>query len=123
MKNKDPTDIWFVEGDKLFQFSHDEYCLITKLKDNYEGDIDIPDDDSLIQNYFPEVANPKLKRRGIKLKELKDAFVSCTAKQDKVRIGVAYLIKSFVLGNWLGKLIDLDTLQLVTDVNVFNEHP
>ena len=48
MKNNDPTSIWFVEGDESFRFGFDEYCLITGLKGNYEGDIDIPDDDSYL---------------------------------------------------------------------------
>ena len=80
MKNNDPTDIWFVEGDKSFQFGLDEYFLITMLKGKYEGDMDIPDDDSLIQTYFPDMAVPKPDRRSIKHEELKDAFVSCTVK-------------------------------------------
>ena len=97
--------------------------MITGLKGKYEYDINILDDDSLIETYFSEMTVAKPKRKGIKREELKDAFVSCTMKQDKVKLGVAYLIESVVLRNWPEKLIDLDMLRLVTDVNIFNEHP
>ena len=48
MKTNDPINIWFVQGDELFQFGLHEYYLIAVLKGHYEGDIEIPDDDTLI---------------------------------------------------------------------------
>ena len=80
-------------------------------------------DNSLIDTYFPNTTVPKLKRRGIKCEELKYAFLSCRVKQDKIKLGVAYLVEYFIMGNRPEKLIKLDTLRLMTDVKSFNEHP
>ena len=123
MKNNDPNGLWFMEGDESFQFVVDEDCLITGLKGHYDGDINISDDDSLIKAYFSKMDVSKPKWRSIKQEELNDAFSNCTKNQDKVKLDVAYFIKCVVLGNWTEKLIDMDTLPLVTDVNAFNVHP
>ena len=47
--------------------------------------------------------------------------MTCTRRHDKVKLGVAYLVECLLLGNIDKKLIDLDTLHLVMDVNAFNK--
>ena len=123
VQNNDPSVIWFIEGKESFRFSVDEFYLITGLKGHCDKEHEIPDDNNLIETYFLDMAMPKLKHGCIKHEELKYFFLSCRVKQDKIKLGVAYLVEYFIMGNRPEKLIKLDTLRLMTDVKSFNEHP
>ena len=60
-------------------------------------------------------------KKGIKWGEIKEAFVTYTKRQDKVKLGVAYLVECLLLGNIDKKLNGIDTMRLVMVVNVFNK--
>ena len=49
------------------------------------------------------------------------SFISCNSPRDKVKLGIAYLVECLLLGNIDKKLINIDTLRLVTDVESFNK--
>ncbi len=63
ISNNDPTGLWFKEGRESFRFGLDEFCLITGLRGFNEEDVEIPENDTLIDRYFPEMSEPNTKKR------------------------------------------------------------
>ena len=95
--------------------------MLTDLKGKEDEEVHIPNDDSLLLAYFLEMRDENSKRRSIKRSELRDAFFNCRRRRDKLKLDVAYLVECLVCGSINKKLVDLDTLQLVTDMNAFNQ--
>ena len=53
--------------------------MLSSLKGISEDEVEIPDNDELIEIYFPEIASSKTKRRGIKREQLHEVFLTCTS--------------------------------------------
>ena len=67
------------------------------------------------------MGDEKKRRKGIRRGELREAFISCNSHRDKVKLGIAYLVGCLLLVNIDKKLINIDTLRLVTYVESFNK--
>ena len=54
------------------------------LKGISKDEVEIPNNEELIESYFPKMASTKMKRRGIKREQLRVAFLTCTSWKHKV---------------------------------------
>ena len=96
--------------------------MLSGLKGIFEDEVEIPENEELIERYFPEMALLKTKRRGIKREQLRGAFLMYTPRKHKVQLAIAFLVECLVCGNVERRLIDMDTMCLMTDLDAFNQY-
>lgn len=111
VKQPNLDEMWFKIGEKCVRFSIHEFCLITGLR--CMGNDDLLKYQSrpirIKDTYFrhlPDITRSKVKEVFVNMKDAND--------QDVVRIGVLYLITSFLFTTSYKKLVD-DSLMALVD--------
>lgn len=110
--------ITFLVGNKLIQFTKQQFCLITGLRFG-----NLP----LIQNPTNENCASKNKyfreNKTVSLWELEKAFKACTDNEDLVKLGFVYFVVFVLLGTTKNVNMDMRYLKLVEDLDAFEKYP
>ncbi|CAA3032112.1 Hypothetical predicted protein [Olea europaea subsp. europaea] len=113
-------ELWFFLGlEKVARFSLYEFMLITGLSptDENEYENQINEDGRLNNKYFPTSSK-------VTLKELDEAFEKeLEDMDDKYKLGLVLIYETVLRSKEKNTSIDLRTLDIVDDLELFNEYP
>ncbi|XP_021801093.1 uncharacterized protein LOC110745325 isoform X2 [Prunus avium] len=115
---KTAKGITFLVGNKLIQFTKQQFCLITGLRFGNLPLIQNPTNENcaLKNKYFPE-------NKTVSLWELEKAFKACTDKEDLLKLGFVYFAVFVLLGTAKNVNMDMRYLNLVEDLDAFDKYP
>ncbi|XP_020418551.1 uncharacterized protein LOC109948957 [Prunus persica] len=110
--------IKFIVGNKVIQFTAQQFCIVTGLRFGNLPFIPIPTNEncSLKRKYF---ANDKT----VNLLELEKAFLECDDVDDVLKLGFVYFAVFVLLGSEKHVHIDMRYLKLAEDLEDFGKYP
>ncbi|XP_034217991.1 uncharacterized protein LOC117629575 [Prunus dulcis] len=110
--------IKFIVGNKVIQFTAQQFCIVTGLRFGNLPFIPIPTNEncSLKRKYF---ANDKT----VNLLELEKAFLECDDVDDVFKLGFVYFAVFVLLGSKKHVHIDMRYLKLAEDLEDFGKYP
>ncbi|KAI5351133.1 hypothetical protein L3X38_004024 [Prunus dulcis] len=110
--------IKFIVGNKVIQFTAQQFCIVTGLRFGNLPFIPIPTNEncSLKRKYF---ANDKT----VNLLELEKAFLKCDDVDDVLKLGFVYFVVFVLLGSEKHVHIDMRYLKLAEDLEDFGKYP
>ncbi|KAI5326888.1 hypothetical protein L3X38_035962 [Prunus dulcis] len=124
MRKADPktvtqvNGIKFIVGNKLIQFTAQQFCLITGLRFGKLPFIPKATNEnfSLKRKYFSS-------NKPATLSDLYTAFIECTDDEDTLKLGMVYFANFVLLGTEKHVLIDMRYLKLAEDLEEFDKYP
>ena len=124
MRKADPktvtqvNGIKFIVGNKLIQFTAQQFCLITGLRFGKLPFIPKATNEncSLKRKYFSS-------NKPATLSDLHTAFIECTDDEDALKLGMVYFANFVLLGTEKHVLIDMRYLKLAEDLEEFDKYP
>ncbi|BBN68763.1 hypothetical protein Prudu_566S000600, partial [Prunus dulcis] len=124
MRKADPktvtqvNGIKFIVGNKLIQFTAQQFCLITGLRFGKLPFIPKATNEncSLKRKYFST-------NKPATLLDLHTAFIECTDDEDALKLGMVYFANFVLLGTEKHVLIDMRYLKLAEDLDEFDKYP
>ncbi|KAI5321957.1 hypothetical protein L3X38_031029 [Prunus dulcis] len=124
MRKADPktvtqvNGIKFIVGNKLIQFTAQQFCLITGLRFGKLPFIPKATNEncSLKRKYFNS-------NKPATLSDLHTAFIECTDDEDALKLGMVYFANFVLLGTEKHVLIDMRYLKLAEDLEEFDKYP
>ncbi|BBG92636.1 hypothetical protein Prudu_000429, partial [Prunus dulcis] len=124
MRKADPktvtqvNGIKFIVGNKLIQFTAQQFCLITGLRFGKLPFIPKATNEncSLKRKYFST-------NKPATLLDLHTAFIECTDDEDALKLGMVYFANFVLLGTEKHVLIDMRYLKLAEDLEEFDKYP
>ncbi|KAI5320520.1 hypothetical protein L3X38_034010 [Prunus dulcis] len=124
MRKADPktvtqvNGIKFIVGNKLIQFTAQQFCLITGLRFGKLPFIPKATNEncSLKRKYFST-------NKPATLLDLHTAFIECTDDEDAFKLGMVYFANFVLLGTEKHVLIDMRYLKLAEDLDEFDKYP
>ncbi|KAI5350942.1 hypothetical protein L3X38_003833 [Prunus dulcis] len=124
MRKADPktvaqvNGIKFIVGNKLIQFTAQQFCLITGLRFGKLPFIPKATNEncSLKRKYFSS-------NKPATLSDLHTAFIECTDDEDALKLGMVYFANFVLLGTEKHVLIDMHYLKLAEDLEEFDKYP
>ncbi|XP_021818059.1 uncharacterized protein LOC110760154 isoform X1 [Prunus avium] len=110
--------ITFLVGNKLIQFTKQQFCLITGLRFGKLPFIRNPTNENcaLKNKYFQ-------KNKTVSLSELEKAFKACTDEEDVVKLGFVYFVVFVLLGTEKHVNMNMRYLKLAEDLDAFEKYP
>ncbi|KAL6289549.1 hypothetical protein ACE6H2_007059 [Prunus campanulata] len=110
--------IKFIVGNKVIQFTAQQYSLITGLQFGNLPFIPIASNDNctLKKKYFRN-------NKTVSLSELEKAFIDCADEEDVFKLGLLYFAVFMLLGSEKHVNIDMRYLKLAEDVEDFQKYP
>ncbi|KAI5316693.1 hypothetical protein L3X38_036400 [Prunus dulcis] len=110
--------IKFIVGNKLIQFTAQQFCLITGLRFGKLPFIPKATNEncSLKRKYFSS-------NKPATLSDLHTAFIECTDDEDALKLGMVYFANFVLLGTEKYVLIDMRYLKLAEDLEEFDKYP
>ncbi|KAL6288618.1 hypothetical protein ACE6H2_006128 [Prunus campanulata] len=110
--------IKFIVGNKVIQFTAQQFCVITGLQ---FGKLPFTptatnDNCSLKKKYF-------CNNKTVSLSELEQAFIDCSDEEDVFKFGLLYFAVFVLLGSEKHVNIDMRYLKLAEDVEDFQKYP
>ncbi|KAI5317361.1 hypothetical protein L3X38_037068 [Prunus dulcis] len=110
--------IKFIVGNKVIQFTAQQFCIVTGLRFGNLPFIPIPTNEncSLKRKYF---GNDKT----VNLLELEKAFLECADADDVLKLGFVYFAVFVLLGSEKHVHIDMRYLKLAEDLEEFGKYP
>ncbi|CAL2277277.1 unnamed protein product [Prunus armeniaca] len=110
--------IKFIVGNKVIQFTPQQFCVVTGLRFGNLPFIPIPSNDncSLKRKYFGN-------NKTVSLLELEKAFRDCADADDALKLGFVYFAVFVLLGSEKHVHIDMRYLKLAEDLEDFGKYP
>ncbi|BBN70440.1 hypothetical protein Prudu_1475S000300 [Prunus dulcis] len=110
--------IKFIVGNKVIQFTAQQFCIVTGLRFGNLPFISIPTNEncSLKRKYF---GNDKT----VNLLELEKAFLDCADADNVLKLGFVYFAVFVLLGSEKHVHIDMRYLKLAKDLEEFGKYP
>ncbi|KAL6279501.1 hypothetical protein ACE6H2_016382 [Prunus campanulata] len=110
--------IKFIVGNKVIQFTAQQFCVITGLQFGNLPFIPTATNDncSLKKKYF-------CNNKTVSLSELEQAFIYCSDEEDVFKLGLLYFAVFVLLGSEKHVNIDMRYLKLAEDVEDFQKYP